>query len=297
MGSVRQYYAGHRRHDASGLVYMNARWFDPGSGRFLSVDPVVSNSDNPQTFNAYSYVKNNPVNLTDPTGMCAVDSCWYTGGVVMKSGTSLSGSTASGTYYISSTDVAMAAAGLTTPGSLLGGLFFSEAGVESDGLSPGGEPGIAGSQGDAGRNPTAKVFGTNFDLDPSGVDTFLNKVSDAAADGGSVGLGELLDAGNVDRGAVGVPGKGEAGPAARGDVSIASADGQSGSISNSGTMIRVPVAGIGGLTLLSVDVGKTVSGNFQLTEAGASITKIQGLSVRVLGIPVRIRSISINADR
>ncbi len=42
-----------------------------GDDSFLSVDPLVANYADPQSFNAYSYARNNPANLTDPTGMCA----------------------------------------------------------------------------------------------------------------------------------------------------------------------------------------------------------------------------------
>lgn len=37
---LRTFYAGHRRDEGSGMFYMQARWYDPGSGRFLSVDPL-----------------------------------------------------------------------------------------------------------------------------------------------------------------------------------------------------------------------------------------------------------------
>jgi RHS repeat-associated protein len=65
----RAYYAGHRKHAATGLVYMQARWYDPGAGTFLSVDPVVANAFDPQSVNAYAYARNNPVANVDPTGM------------------------------------------------------------------------------------------------------------------------------------------------------------------------------------------------------------------------------------
>lgn len=80
MHSLRKYYAGHRKHQSSGLVYMNARWFDPGSGTFLSVDPLVSDSDNPQTFNAYAYAGNNPIMRNDPTGKSQQDCYGACGG-------------------------------------------------------------------------------------------------------------------------------------------------------------------------------------------------------------------------
>jgi len=50
---------------------MHARHYDPNLGRFLSVDPVVDfkrNMSNPQGWNRYAYVMNNPLRWTDPTG-------------------------------------------------------------------------------------------------------------------------------------------------------------------------------------------------------------------------------------
>ena len=51
-----------------GLSYYNARWYDPQVGRFLSADTIVPGPANPQAFNRYSYVLNNPLKYTDPTG-------------------------------------------------------------------------------------------------------------------------------------------------------------------------------------------------------------------------------------
>ncbi|WPB79518.1 FG-GAP-like repeat-containing protein [Archangium violaceum] len=60
-------YGGHET-DESGLVYMNARYYDPQLGRFISPDTVVPSPDNPQALNRYTYVYNNPISNTDPTG-------------------------------------------------------------------------------------------------------------------------------------------------------------------------------------------------------------------------------------
>ena len=68
----REIFAGHRRDEGTHLFYMNARWMDPETGTFLSVDPVVASRSDPQSLNAYAYARNNPVNLTDPTGRCPV---------------------------------------------------------------------------------------------------------------------------------------------------------------------------------------------------------------------------------
>lgn len=61
------------------LVDYGARWYDAGLGRFLSPDTIIPDPANPQSFNRYSYVYNNPVKYTDSTGHCAEfgdDACW-----------------------------------------------------------------------------------------------------------------------------------------------------------------------------------------------------------------------------
>jgi len=49
-------------------VHANGRVYDPALGRFLSVDPVFQSAHNGQSLNPYSYVMNNPLSMTDPTG-------------------------------------------------------------------------------------------------------------------------------------------------------------------------------------------------------------------------------------
>jgi hypothetical protein len=46
----------------------NARYYDPGLGRFVSADTVVPQAGNPQALNRYSYVLNRPLQGGDPTG-------------------------------------------------------------------------------------------------------------------------------------------------------------------------------------------------------------------------------------
>lgn len=49
----------------SGLYYFRARYYDPQAGRFISEDPIGFQGG----LNFYAFVKNNPVTLTDPTGL------------------------------------------------------------------------------------------------------------------------------------------------------------------------------------------------------------------------------------
>jgi len=63
--------------DPTGLVYMRARYYDPASGQFLSVDPMVDATREP-----YGYVGGDPVNATDPSGLLGV--CWSCGWAAAK---------------------------------------------------------------------------------------------------------------------------------------------------------------------------------------------------------------------
>ena len=66
-------FTGHEMLDQLDLVHMNGRVFDPLTARFLSGDPLVQDPRNGQNYNRYSYVFNNPTNLTDPTGFATAD--------------------------------------------------------------------------------------------------------------------------------------------------------------------------------------------------------------------------------
>lgn len=61
-------YTGHEHLSAFALINMNGRVYDPIVGRMLSVDNFVQDATNTQSFNRYSYVLNNPLKYTDPSG-------------------------------------------------------------------------------------------------------------------------------------------------------------------------------------------------------------------------------------
>jgi RHS repeat-associated protein len=52
------------------LINMNAREYDYVLGRFITPDTIVAGALNSQVYNRYSYVNNNPLSYTDPTGHC-----------------------------------------------------------------------------------------------------------------------------------------------------------------------------------------------------------------------------------
>jgi RHS repeat-associated protein len=61
-------YTMHEHLDEMGIIHMNGRVFDPLIGRFMSADPFIQAPGNLQSYNRYSYVMNNPLAYTDPSG-------------------------------------------------------------------------------------------------------------------------------------------------------------------------------------------------------------------------------------
>ena len=51
-----------------GVIHMNGRIYDPTLGRMLQADPFIQAPGNTQSYNRYSYVMNNPLGYTDPSG-------------------------------------------------------------------------------------------------------------------------------------------------------------------------------------------------------------------------------------
>jgi RHS repeat-associated protein len=69
--SVRQKFTGYEKDEETKLNFAQARYQNAGYGRFTSPDPLMASARraNPQTFNRYTYVTNNPLNLIDPLGL------------------------------------------------------------------------------------------------------------------------------------------------------------------------------------------------------------------------------------
>lgn len=61
-------FTGHEHDDEVGLINMKGRLYDPEIGRFISADPHIQATNDTQSYNRYSYVKNNPLSYTDPSG-------------------------------------------------------------------------------------------------------------------------------------------------------------------------------------------------------------------------------------
>ncbi len=65
---TRRGFTGHEMIADLDIVHMNGRIYDPALGRFLQADPFVPDPTDGQSYNRYAYVRNNPLNVVDPSG-------------------------------------------------------------------------------------------------------------------------------------------------------------------------------------------------------------------------------------
>ncbi|WP_164779669.1 RHS repeat-associated core domain-containing protein, partial [Paenibacillus kobensis] len=65
-------YSGEMWDKTTGLQYLRARWYDPSMGRFINEDTYEGELTNPLSLNLYTYVENNPLGYTDPSGAVKV---------------------------------------------------------------------------------------------------------------------------------------------------------------------------------------------------------------------------------
>ena len=68
MHGVNKYYTGEQYNEATGLYYLRARYMNPETGTFISMDSYAGSLDNPVSLHKYLYANANPVMYTDPTG-------------------------------------------------------------------------------------------------------------------------------------------------------------------------------------------------------------------------------------
>ncbi|MEW6085784.1 MAG: RHS repeat-associated core domain-containing protein [Chloroflexota bacterium] len=66
-------YTGQRKLDdgMGGIMDYKARFYSPALMRFLQPDTIIPDQFNPQSWNRFGYVLNNPIRYNDPTGHCA----------------------------------------------------------------------------------------------------------------------------------------------------------------------------------------------------------------------------------
>ncbi len=70
---ARQKFTQKERDNETGLDYFGERYYASTQGRFISVDPLGASAivADPQSFNRYTYVLNNPLKYVDPDGLDA----------------------------------------------------------------------------------------------------------------------------------------------------------------------------------------------------------------------------------
>jgi RHS repeat-associated protein len=76
--SERLKYTGKDFDEDAGLYYFNARWYDPGTGRFITEDPARDG------ISWYAYVANNPLRYVDPSGLRRVEDGDPSNGVIRQ---------------------------------------------------------------------------------------------------------------------------------------------------------------------------------------------------------------------
>ncbi len=86
-GHERDYAGGMGGEDGHAIDDMHARYSNPTLGRFLSVDPIEGAPGNPQSWNRYAYVRNNPLNFNDALGLAPAASGSAPGNVDCPPGT------------------------------------------------------------------------------------------------------------------------------------------------------------------------------------------------------------------
>ncbi|GEM_PF-2429814 len=184
-------YTGHEEDPETSLVYMQQRYYDPQSGRFLSTDPVQATVEG-GNFNRYWYANDNPYRYTDPNGEATYNE--FDNGItivvqkfknngtqfsdtqIMQQGANLSGTTSKGQVMIV----------LLVPGS----------GKDTVQINANPKLNDMNSNGNL-RSHTDKIGGRDVEIAPN------------AQGPGTVGheLGHVLDAGDQYKGGVSATGK------------------------------------------------------------------------------------------
>ncbi|WP_115559879.1 MULTISPECIES: RHS repeat domain-containing protein [Xanthomonas] len=96
-------YTGHVMDAATGLTYMQQRYYDPQIGRFITSDPVATKTNSGFNFNRYWYANNNPYKFIDPDGRAA---CPGTSKLVCIQADTFKSESSSGKTVEASTEVA-----------------------------------------------------------------------------------------------------------------------------------------------------------------------------------------------
>ena len=197
LASTNRGYTGHEMLDGLDVIHMNGRIYDPTLARFLQPDPVIQAPDNPQNWNAYTYVFNNPYRYTDPSGMIGVEERqWLATAVAIAVSFfapvgGLIASTAAGGNALT---LAIVVAGGAASGGIAGGSQGAVSGAFSAALFFGVGEAFAGVQGASGTG----FLGSGFTSGQFAAKVVTHGIAGgvmSALQGGNFGHGFLAAAG------------------------------------------------------------------------------------------------------
>jgi RHS repeat-associated protein len=107
------WYTGKPEEETLGLSYFGARWYAPGLGRFMGMDPVEAQAENLHSFNRYAYANNNPYRFVDPDGNSPLDVGFFIADSIRFGLALYSGNVAA--IQSAGIDLAASAVGLASP--------------------------------------------------------------------------------------------------------------------------------------------------------------------------------------
>ena len=122
-------FTNHEMLDDVGVIHMNGRIYDGRLGRFMQADSQIQEPNNSQSLNRYSYVINNPLSYTDPTGYNFLKKYWRA--IVAIVATYITAGYASGwaiSWGMGTAATATTAATLTTAGAITAGAIAGAVG-------------------------------------------------------------------------------------------------------------------------------------------------------------------------
>ena len=150
-------------------MHMNGRVFDPVLGRFLSADPNIQDAGNLQSYNRYSYVLNNPLAFTDPSGYFSLKKLFKAAVTIWA--VAIAGPAIFEAVLPSAVN-AVGAMGVGMGGSIWGGSLIAGAisgaavGGILGGLNGGWDGALQGAKfgaiGGAVMGPISKLYGSNW---------------------------------------------------------------------------------------------------------------------------------------
>lgn len=162
----------------SGLYYYVGRYYDPELGRFIQADTIIPNIANPQSYNRYSYVLNDPLRYADPDG----HDPWE---VYSKDPQQMMEVSRTAIPVTAGITVAMATGGAAAP-------LLVEAGASTT-FAAVGSGVIAGAAGDLASQGTQIGLGQRKSI--SGQEVAASGLTGAAIGGVAAGISKVLSSG------------------------------------------------------------------------------------------------------